>query len=398
MTGDKKKENRWARVLDDAGLLDEVEDAWELPEGGRLNDGATLEVRTSVPSGPTVPVIESKSEQRVSRDDETQKVITVISADPTSGSEEDTVRVSYADGGRKRDLTGRRPERGSLPLSPVTPDAMVAESEKKDPAPHSDTDPGQFAYHTRNSWDQYHDAKQPEYASTINEDDGWATLMDDDRDTREVPTFSERPATNLVSTADDEIDLEFDISSPLEPGEQSALSSEFNNGRERFERGSAPRVSIPDLHGNLDEPAEDGMIMDVPMASMIPEPIELTPPSMHIQMAEKYDMNDFSGALAIAEKILETSPDDIDAFQYKKSCRDWLLQMYESRIGDMENIPSLIVSTHELMWRNLDAAAGFVLSRIDGVSSYSDILDISGMPKFETCRILFQLLEDGLIK
>ena len=39
-----------------------------------------------------------------------------------------------------------------------------------------------------------------------------------------------------------------------------------------------------------------------------------------------------------------------------------------------------------------------VLSRIDGMTSFEDIVDISGLPRFDTCRILNQLLQDGIIR
>jgi hypothetical protein len=38
-----------------------------------------------------------------------------------------------------------------------------------------------------------------------------------------------------------------------------------------------------------------------------------------------------------------------------------------------------------------------VLSRIDGFSTFEDVIDISGLPRFDTCRILDKLLQDGII-
>ncbi len=72
--------------------------------------------------------------------------------------------------------------------------------------------------------------------------------------------------------------------------------------------------------------------------------------------------------------------------------------MYESKIGDFSRIPRLTMNNHELIWRNLDASAGFIVSRVDGMSSFDDIIDISGLPRFETCRILSSLLQDGIIE
>ena len=408
MTGDKKKENRWAKVLDDAGLLDDVEDAWELPEGNNIADGATIEVKSVDTDGrPSVPIVESSkpADERLTRDDETQKVITVISADDNEGTGEDTVRVSYADKQAREEILGKQANTGNrMPLQPVRPSRDSLEKPPGDEhVPRTDTDPGQLAHHTRNS---LIDEPQPEYA--VDDEMDWDSLMDDDRPTREVPRYSQHqnsvappPPGGHRHHAHEEPELEFDLTdetlddNEVEPGDRRDEREEGQ--RETFDRGVGSRITVQGLHDNLTEPEGDGMIMDVPMASFAPEPIELAPPSLQIQMTEKYDMNDFSGALDIAEQILEMSPNDIDAFQYKKSCRERLLKMYEARIGEMQRVPSLKVNDRELMWRNLDAAAGFILSRIDGVSTFGDILDISGMPRFETCRILFQLIEDGLI-
>lgn len=415
MTGDDTKENKWAKALDDAGLLDDVEDAWELPKGEVLDNGATLEVHSTETSGPGVSIIESNAGPAGGRrDDETQKVITVISADPNSGSGEDTVRVSYAEDHTRDALRGEQERSRSrkMPLSPVRPSRPTSRTSVTDTRPHKDTNPAPLAHHARYSLNENLN-RQPADELDAEAEIGWDSLLEDERSTREMPVYpNDAPSQSAEVTGDDEIDLEFDLMNDDEPpsnelsldeppsSRQEERVDPWDNtdGRERFERARGARISVPGLNDFPEEIEGSGMIMDVPLASVVPEPIDLEPPSPQILMAEKYDMNDFSGALRIAEQILEQNPDDLDAFQYRKSCRDRLLQIYEARIGNMDRVPELRVNTHELMWRNLDASAGFVLSRIDGVGSYADILDISGMPKFETCQILWQLLEDGLIE
>jgi hypothetical protein len=115
------------------------------------------------------------------------------------------------------------------------------------------------------------------------------------------------------------------------------------------------------------------------------------------KMVQRYDVGDYSGALDVSLKIIEIEPENLDALHYEKSCKEKLLSMYESRIGDMAGVPVVSVTNHELMWRNLDPSAGFILSRIDGIGTYEDIIDISGLSRFDTCKILSQLLQDGLI-
>lgn len=408
MTGDdNKKENRWAKVLDEAGLLDDVEDAWELPPGQKFRDGGIIEVKSNSDFiAATVIEASPVDSSRVSRDDETQKVITVIStAAPPPGCEEDTVRVSYA---KQREVDANS-ERSSNKM----PFAQVRPSEE--PLPFSDderliserreTNPGQFARHSLAS--PKLDSSQPQYAVPIEEDIGWEDLMDDDRPTREVPVYQSKPSTETwqpkretspVPPAVSEVPQAVDtrpFQTQLADGDEDLGQDGFDSQEERYFDGRRARISVQTNHQDQ-EPTSSNSIIDEPI-SLAPTPISLAPPGLHVQMAEKFEMGDFSGALDIADQLLQTVADDIDAVQYRKSCRDRLLKMYESRIGDMDNIPRLTVSNHELMWRNLDSAAGFILSRIDEVSTYENILDISGMPKFETCRILAQLLHDGLI-
>lgn len=115
------------------------------------------------------------------------------------------------------------------------------------------------------------------------------------------------------------------------------------------------------------------------------------------RMSELAEIGDFSGALAVAEESLRDDPGDGAARRMRERCRTVLLQMYESRLGPLDRTPRLAIAEKELIWRNLDPVSGFVLSRIDGFSTFEDIIDVSSLPRFETCRILDQLLLDGLI-
>jgi hypothetical protein len=116
------------------------------------------------------------------------------------------------------------------------------------------------------------------------------------------------------------------------------------------------------------------------------------------QVHERLELGDYSGALAAAEAIAKSGRHDPEVDRTIQECRRVLVGMYESRIGSFDRVPEVVVSSHELVWRNLDPTTGFVLSRIDGMSTFEDIVDVSGLPRFETCRILNQLLQDGIIR
>jgi hypothetical protein len=114
-------------------------------------------------------------------------------------------------------------------------------------------------------------------------------------------------------------------------------------------------------------------------------------------MKDRYAMGDFSGALVIAEGILESNPEDREASRYAQSCRGVLTQMYSARIGAMDQIVAVAVPSDQIRWLTLDHRAGFLLSLIDGGSTVDQILDISGMTRLDALRIMYQLLEQRVI-
>ncbi|HEX2672644.1 MAG TPA: hypothetical protein VHM25_17295 [Polyangiaceae bacterium] len=114
-------------------------------------------------------------------------------------------------------------------------------------------------------------------------------------------------------------------------------------------------------------------------------------------MKDRYAMGDFSGALVIAEGILETSPDDPEAPRYAQSCRDVLTQMYSARLGSLDQRVAVAVPSDQIRWLTLDHRAGFLLSLVDGGITVDQILDISGMPRLDALRIMYQLLDQRVI-
>ncbi len=115
------------------------------------------------------------------------------------------------------------------------------------------------------------------------------------------------------------------------------------------------------------------------------------------ELRERYALGDFSGALTIAEAILEDDPNNADAQRYAESCRDVLKQMYAARLGALTQIPIVAVPAEQLRWLTLDHRSGFLLSHVDGVSTLEEILDISGMNHLEAMRIIYELLQQKVI-
>ncbi len=115
------------------------------------------------------------------------------------------------------------------------------------------------------------------------------------------------------------------------------------------------------------------------------------------ELRERYALGDFSGALTIAEAVLNDDPQNTDAQRYAESCRDVLKQMYAARLGPLDQVAVVAVPAEQLRWLTLDHRSGFLLSHVDGVSTLEEILDISGMPHLEAMRIICDLIQQKVI-
>ena len=126
------------------------------------------------------------------------------------------------------------------------------------------------------------------------------------------------------------------------------------------------------------------------MAPPVDEPLET-------QMRDRYAAGDFTGALVLAETLLDGSPTHADALRFADSCRDVLVQMYSARLGSLDQPVYVAVPADQVRWLNLDHRAGFLLSLVDGSSTIEELLDISGMPRLDALRIVYTLFEQQVI-
>lgn len=143
--------------------------------------------------------------------------------------------------------------------------------------------------------------------------------------------------------------------------------------------------------------------MEIPLDAI---PTPLSPPthpesggeiSARREMRERLELNDFNGALGLAQSLTEIDPHDGEALRVADLCRQRLRAIYVGRLGELTQVPALTISRNELRWLTLDHRAGFVLSLIDGASSIEDIIDVSTMPTFEVLRTLYVLLSQNVI-
>lgn len=158
------------------------------------------------------------------------------------------------------------------------------------------------------------------------------------------------------------------------------------------------RPTIDDLSLDLDPGRvtlpDDPSVPDDPLGTPV------APPAVDPTVADlrdRYAAGDFTGALLLAESVLETEPDHADAKRYAQSCRDVLVQMYTARLGPLDQVVRVAVPPDQVRWLSLDHRSGFLLSLVDGTSTMEELLDISGMPRLDALRIMYTLAEQQVI-
>ena len=109
------------------------------------------------------------------------------------------------------------------------------------------------------------------------------------------------------------------------------------------------------------------------------------------EMRERFELDDFTGALRAAELILGRRPHDPEAGRVCTECRAQLERFYIARLGSLESRAQVAVKASEIRWLGLDHRAGFLLSRIDGSHTIEELLSVSGMPRLETLKTLVDL-------
>lgn len=116
------------------------------------------------------------------------------------------------------------------------------------------------------------------------------------------------------------------------------------------------------------------------------------------QAEKRFALGDFSGAEKEIRRLLEIRPNDEEALACMDSIQEMLLKMYESTLGDVRHAPKVLPGGDEMIWMNLHHQAGFLLAQMDGTLTYEDLIAVSGLGRFETFRILSELVRARVIR
>jgi len=194
-------------------------------------------------------------------------------------------------------------------------------------------------------------------------------------------------------------------SATARPGRNRAPLAPEPTGLELMELGPPATSRSPGSSQIERDPRDPVLELDLgdvarsgpPPAVLIPAEPKSAREAEITAMKDRYAMGDFTGALVVAEGMLEVNANDLDAQRYAQSCRDVLTQMYAARLGALSQRVRVAVPGDQIRWLSLDHRAGFVLSLIDGSSTVEELLDISGMNRLDALRIIYTLFEQRVI-
>jgi hypothetical protein len=202
-----------------------------------------------------------------------------------------------------------------------------------------------------------------------------------DFDTADLtPTRERRDLLRAFVEADDELQLP-----PLEnPARGDDILGEGTNPTNPFiKRRMAEYTGVGT--GNLPK------VDDLPPApSRLGDTNPLPAATTLVPVQEPLDRGDVGAAMAAAEQFLAQNGGlEGEAAQTHR----WLFErVYESSLSPLSRVPR-----HGQPAADLDPKSAFLLSRLDGMSSVDDLLDISGMPRLEALRALALLVKRGVV-
>lgn len=116
-----------------------------------------------------------------------------------------------------------------------------------------------------------------------------------------------------------------------------------------------------------------------------------------VGVEELLALGDVPSAMQLLRQAERHRPDDARLAEARARCEHLHVPWLETRLGPLGRVPRLKLRMAELMKLSLDARMGFLLSRIDGHSSFEALFSVSGMSRLETLRVLVQLLEQDII-
>ena len=102
-------------------------------------------------------------------------------------------------------------------------------------------------------------------------------------------------------------------------------------------------------------------------------------------------------AVIALELAFAEDPDSAISHKLLNLHRTVVAAIFETYLADFHAVPALNVPFHELAHERIDARAAFLLSRVDGVMTIENLLDVASMPRIESLHYLCSLVLRGIL-
>jgi hypothetical protein len=116
------------------------------------------------------------------------------------------------------------------------------------------------------------------------------------------------------------------------------------------------------------------------------------------EKALEWSATDLERAVAAVDLALSEDPSSALAQKLIHRNRETIMSVFQAYLGNLQRTPQLARPLHELASAPISPRAAFLLSRIDGLLSIDEILDVCGMPRLEAYRYLCQLFLRGILR
>ena len=163
----------------------------------------------------------------------------------------------------------------------------------------------------------------------------------------------------------------------------------------RAVRPSQPTVSSELIAAELEAELDDAVALDPSLGDEVVK-------ARISWLIERARLESQAGRYAVAvvaiDLALEEHADSAVAQKLIHSNRELLYEVYAHFLGDLGAVPAPAMPMQLVSTLELDHRAAFLLSRVDGVLTLEDVLDVSGMARLEAFRYLSRLLLRGVLE
>jgi hypothetical protein len=276
-------------------------------------------------------------------------------------------------------------DRGEHRDPEMTPASMPSIPRLRVPADEEETSPHGDAPSANDVGDSLDDDEFFELAESLN------------GESSEVSSSGPYRGEPLMNTSNTPMPSVTSTPTPV-PSEESDLS-EVSQGRERedtpnpfaHEAPTGVQRALVDAHSSFTlEEIRDSEVSEA-------QNEEAAVGALMSEARRLYETGKFESAHDLLGAVLEREAVSDEARELMGTVAGELERQHQAKLGSLSKIPELEVAMSDIPTMNLDHRFGFLLSQIDGMSSFEDILELSSMTRVETLEVLVQMLDRDII-